>query len=79
MHQTQIRHEILDRLLARSQRPERLIAGSLILHATLILTGVAVTGGISSPILPWIAIPVVAVLSAALALFGLRMRINEYR
>src|SRR6185312_2005557 len=50
---------VLDRLLARSRRPERLIAGSLTLHATLILTGVAVTGGIRSPILPWVAIPVV--------------------
>jgi diguanylate cyclase (GGDEF)-like protein len=72
---------ILDRLLARSRRPERLIAGSLLLHATLILGGVAVTGGIRSPILPWVAIPVVTaaarfrlrvfLVGAVLAFFGL--------
>ncbi len=60
---------ILDRLLARSRRPERLIASSLILHATLILAGVAMTGGVRSPILPWVAIPVVT----AAARFRLRV------
>jgi diguanylate cyclase (GGDEF)-like protein len=48
----------LDRLLRRSERPERLIAGSLCLHATLILVGAAVSGGLHSPLLPWVAIPV---------------------
>jgi GGDEF domain-containing protein len=60
---------ILDRLLARSRRPERLIAGSLVLHTTLILCGVAVTGGVHSPVLPWVAIPVVT----AAARFRLRV------
>lgn len=50
---------LLDRLLVRARRPERIIAGSLMLHTTLILTGIAVTGGVRSPILPWVAIPVV--------------------
>jgi diguanylate cyclase (GGDEF)-like protein len=48
----------LDRLLRR-ERPERLIAGSLCLHATLILLGAALSGGLHSPLLPWVAIPVV--------------------
>ena len=60
---------ILDRLLVRAPRPERLIAGSLLLHTTLILAGVAMTGGVRSPILPWVAIPVVT----AAARFRLRV------
>jgi diguanylate cyclase (GGDEF)-like protein len=48
----------LDRLLRRSEHPERLIAGSLCLHATLILVGTGISGGLHSPLLPWIAIPV---------------------
>ena len=50
---------ILDRFLAASARPERLVAASLVLHTTLILVGIAVTGGTRSPLLPWVAIPVV--------------------
>lgn len=50
---------LLDRLLARTERPERLVAASLILHTTLILVGVAVSKGVYSPLLPWVAIPVV--------------------
>ncbi|HEY2318565.1 MAG TPA: GGDEF domain-containing protein [Solirubrobacteraceae bacterium] len=49
----------LDRPLRRVQRPERVIAGSLSLHATLILVGAAISGGLHSPLLPWVAIPVV--------------------
>jgi diguanylate cyclase (GGDEF)-like protein len=49
----------LDRVLQRVSRPERLVAGSLSLHAVLILTGAAVSGGVRSPLLPWVAIPVV--------------------
>ena len=49
----------LDRLMATAARPERLVAASLSLHSTLLLVGVAITGGIHSPLLPWIAIPVV--------------------
>ena len=49
----------LDRVLSRAEHPERLIAGSLCLHATLILLGAALSGGLHSPLLPWVAIPVV--------------------
>ena len=49
----------LDRLLRKVERPERVIAGSLCLHATLILVGAAISGGLHSPLLPWVAIPVV--------------------
>jgi diguanylate cyclase (GGDEF)-like protein len=48
----------LDRALRRVEHPERLIAGSLCLHATLILLGAALSGGLDSPLLPWVAIPV---------------------
>ncbi len=48
----------LDRALRRVEHPERLIAGSLCLHATLILLGAALSGGLHSPLLPWVAIPV---------------------
>jgi diguanylate cyclase (GGDEF)-like protein len=50
---------VLDRFLATSTRPERLVAASLILHTTLILVGIAITVGTRSPLLPWVAIPVV--------------------
>ena len=50
---------VLDRLLTRARRPERLVAASLSLHTTLILVGVAISGGVHSPLLPWVAIPVV--------------------
>jgi diguanylate cyclase (GGDEF)-like protein len=50
---------VLDRVLARARRPERIVAVSLTLHATLIVVGVGITGGVHSPLLPWVAIPVV--------------------
>jgi diguanylate cyclase (GGDEF)-like protein len=72
---------VLDRLMHRAQRPERVIAGSLCLHATLILVGAAISGGLHSPLLPWVAIPVVTaaarfrlpvfLVGAALATVGL--------
>jgi diguanylate cyclase (GGDEF)-like protein len=49
----------LDRFLCRARRPERLVAVSLSLHTTLIVIGVGVSGGVRSPLLPWVAIPVV--------------------
>lgn len=49
----------LDRLLRRASQPEWLVAASLLLHTSLILIGVAITGGVRSPLLPWVAIPVV--------------------
>ena len=48
----------LDRLLARARRPERLVAASLLLHMMLIVVGVGISGGVHSPLLPWVAIPV---------------------
>jgi len=50
---------VLDRLLGRARRPERVVAASLSLHTTLIVTGVGISGGVHSPLLPWVAIPVV--------------------
>jgi diguanylate cyclase (GGDEF)-like protein len=50
---------LLDRLIARARRPERIVAASLTLHTTLIVVGVGITGGVASPLLPWVAIPVV--------------------
>jgi diguanylate cyclase (GGDEF)-like protein len=49
----------LDRLLRRARRAERLVAASLCLHAILILAGAAISGGLHSPLLAWVAIPVV--------------------
>lgn len=49
----------IDRFLARAERPERLVAASLVLYTTLILTATGITGGLHSPLLPWVAIPVV--------------------
>jgi diguanylate cyclase (GGDEF)-like protein len=49
----------LDRFLASARRPERLVAVSLSLHTTLIVVGVGISGGVRSPLLPWVAIPVV--------------------
>ena len=49
---------VLDRLLCRVRRPERVVAASLLLHTILIMVGIGITGGIGSPLLPWVAIPV---------------------
>jgi diguanylate cyclase (GGDEF)-like protein len=49
----------LDRFLARARRPERFVAASLLLHTMLIVLGVGLSGGVRSPLLPWVAIPVV--------------------
>ncbi|MGA9860297.1 MAG: diguanylate cyclase [Solirubrobacteraceae bacterium] len=72
---------VFDRLLQRARRPERLCAASLSLHTVIILTAVACTGGVRSPMMPWVAIPVVTaaarfrlpvfVLGAGLATTGL--------
>lgn len=48
----------LDRLLRQARRPERVVAASLLLHTTLIMVGIGITGGARSPLLPWVAIPV---------------------
>jgi diguanylate cyclase (GGDEF)-like protein len=50
---------LLDRLMSATDRPERAIASSLALHTVLILVGATLSGGVHSPILPWVAIPVV--------------------
>jgi diguanylate cyclase (GGDEF)-like protein len=72
---------LLDRGLHRAERPERLVAGAQVFFALLMLFGVALSGGVRSPILPWIAIPVVTaagrfrvrvfLLAFALAVLGL--------
>ena len=72
---------VLDRFLVRSRHPERLVAGSILFHTTLILVGIGITGGVRSPLLPWVAIPVltaaarfrlpVFLVGAALATAGL--------
>ena len=48
----------LERRLERSMRPERVIAGSLLLNIGLMAAGAALTGGGQSPILAWLVIPV---------------------
>ena len=50
---------LLDRPLAKTSRPEWWVAGSLSTNTALILTTVALTHGVDSPFLPWVAIPVV--------------------
>lgn len=50
---------VLDRLLSRSSRPERFVAGTLALNTTIILVASGLTGGVRSPLLPWVVIPVV--------------------
>ncbi|MGI9183659.1 MAG: diguanylate cyclase [Solirubrobacteraceae bacterium] len=50
---------LVDRYVARMARPERLIAASLVYYCALILVAVGITGGEHSPLLAWIAIPVV--------------------
>ncbi len=52
--------QLLDRALERAKRPERVVAASLAGHTALIVVGVGLTGGVRSPILPWVAIPVVS-------------------
>jgi len=47
----------LDRRLSRSERPERVAAGSLIFNLLLFAVGVAFSGAHESPILPWLVIP----------------------
>ncbi len=50
---------LLDGGLPHARRPERLVAASLAFFAFLMLIGVGLSGGVHSPILPWIAIPIV--------------------
>jgi diguanylate cyclase (GGDEF)-like protein len=51
---------LLDRFIARARHPERLVLASLSLYLTLMVVGVGVSGGVRSPALPWVAIPVLA-------------------
>lgn len=48
----------LEARIARATRPERVIAGSLLLNIGLLAAGAALTGGGESPVLAWIVIPV---------------------
>ena len=50
----------MDWAMVRSRRPERVAAGVQLLSCMLILSGTALTGGVMSPLLPWIALPVMA-------------------
>ena len=43
--------------LRRSERPERVAAGSLLFILALLSTGVALSGGPESPVLAWLVIP----------------------
>jgi diguanylate cyclase (GGDEF)-like protein len=49
--------QTLDWRIERARRPERVIAGSLLWTALVIAGAVAATGGPTSPLLPWVAIP----------------------
>jgi len=49
---------LVDRYLIRAARPERLVAASLVYYCAIIMVGVGITGGEHSPLLPWVAIPV---------------------
>src|SRR3712207_4388044 len=48
----------LEARLARTERPERVAAGSLLFNLLLFAVGVAATGGPHSPGLPWLVVPV---------------------
>jgi diguanylate cyclase (GGDEF)-like protein len=48
----------LERRFARADRPERVAANSLLFNLALFAAGAAFSGGPSSPILPWLVIPV---------------------
>jgi diguanylate cyclase (GGDEF)-like protein len=48
----------LDRRLEAAERPERVVAGSLLFTEVLIAIGVAGSGAGASPMLPWLAIPI---------------------
>jgi diguanylate cyclase (GGDEF)-like protein len=47
----------LEGRFARSDRPERVAASSLLLVLALLAAGTALSGGPDSPIIPWLAIP----------------------
>src|SRR3954470_2451608 len=46
-----------ERRFARSERPEKVAAGSLLFTLALLATGAALSGGPDSPILAWLVIP----------------------
>ena len=46
-----------ERRFARSERPERVAAGSLLFTLALLTAAVALSGGPHSPLLPWLVIP----------------------
>jgi diguanylate cyclase (GGDEF)-like protein len=59
----------LDRWMARTKRPERAVAFSLLFTEAVIAVGVALSGAGQSPALPWMAVPV----GMAAARFRLRV------
>jgi diguanylate cyclase (GGDEF)-like protein len=50
---------LVDAWMRRSLHPERIAAAVIVFNFVLIVLGAAVSGGEHSPILPWVAIPVV--------------------
>jgi diguanylate cyclase (GGDEF)-like protein len=48
----------LDRRMARSKHPERVVAFSLLFTEAVLAVGVVLSGGGQSPALPWMAVPV---------------------
>lgn len=47
----------IDRRIARSPRPERVSALGILVTVTMLAIGVAISGGPSSPALPWMVLP----------------------
>lgn len=47
----------IDRRIARSPRPERVSAAGILVTVTMLAIGVAISGGPSSPALPWMVLP----------------------
>jgi len=47
----------VDRRMARSERPERVSVGAILVTLALLATGVVLSGGPRSPALPWLVLP----------------------
>jgi hypothetical protein len=47
----------VERRMARSAHPERVSVGAIAITLVLLATGVALSGGPSSPALPWLVLP----------------------
>jgi two-component system cell cycle response regulator len=47
----------VDRRMARSERPERVSASAIVITLALLAAGVGLSGGTTSPALPWLVLP----------------------